>query len=118
MVCSTIAMAAGAVMYWAATSQGHGFRLSTVGVILMIVGAIGFIASANVLGTSRCPTGGPNHTYDREVTDSEGGFAAVHEEVREWFGREASQRCSSRCPSKSQSSLDAVPCRWLSAACQ
>jgi len=33
MVFSTIAIAAGAVMYWAVTSQGHGFRLSTVGVI-------------------------------------------------------------------------------------
>jgi hypothetical protein len=40
MVFSTIAIAAGAVMYWAVTNtQGHGFRLSTVGVILMIVGA-------------------------------------------------------------------------------
>jgi hypothetical protein len=52
MVFITIA-AAGAVMYWAVTSQGHGFRLSTVGVILMIVGAARFIASAIVFGTSR-----------------------------------------------------------------
>ena len=33
MFFSTLAIAAGAVMYWAVTSQGHGFRLSTVGVI-------------------------------------------------------------------------------------
>lgn len=81
MVFSTIAIAAGAIMYWAVTSQGHGFRLSTVGVILMIVGAIGFVASAVVYGTSRRPAGGRGHTYDREATDSQGGFAAVHEEV-------------------------------------
>jgi hypothetical protein len=39
MVFSIFAMAAGAIMYWAVTAQGHGFRFSTVGVILMIVGA-------------------------------------------------------------------------------
>ena len=82
MVFSTIAIAAGAVMYWAVTTtQTHGFRLSTVGVILMIVGAIGLAVSATVFGTSRRTAGGRGHTYDREVTDSQGGFAAVHEEV-------------------------------------
>jgi hypothetical protein len=35
MFFSVLAIAVGAVMYWAVTSQGHGFRLSTVGVILM-----------------------------------------------------------------------------------
>ena len=28
---STVAIAAGAIMYWAVTYQGHGFRFSTVG---------------------------------------------------------------------------------------
>jgi len=28
------------------------------------------------------PTGVPNHMYHRDVTDSQGGLAAVHEEVR------------------------------------
>ena len=81
MVFSTIAIAAGAVMYWAVTSQGHGFRLSTVGVILMVVGAIGLAVSAAIFGTSRRPAGGRGHTYDREVTDSQGVVGAVHEEV-------------------------------------
>ena len=82
MVFSTIAIAAGAVMYWAVTStQSHGFRLSTVGVILMIVGAIGLALSATIFGTSRRNTGRRGHTYDRSVTDSQGGVAAVHEEV-------------------------------------
>ena len=41
MVLSAIAAAAGAIMYWAVTYQSTGFRLSTVGVILMIAGAFG-----------------------------------------------------------------------------
>ncbi len=81
MVFSTIAIAAGAVMYWAVTYQGHGFRLSTVGVILMIVGAVGFVASAIIFATSRRPAASPNRTYDRQVTDPQGRTAAVHEEV-------------------------------------
>jgi len=81
MVFSAIAIAAGAVMYWAVTSQGHGFRLSTVGVILMIVGAVGFVASAIVFTTSRHPTGSRDRTYDRQVVDAQGRTAAVHEEV-------------------------------------
>jgi len=81
MVFSTIAIAAGAVMYWAVTTQGHGFRLSTVGVILMVVGAVGFVASAVIFGTSRRPAGNRNHTYDRQATDAQGATTAVHEEV-------------------------------------
>ena len=81
MVFSTISIAVGAVMYWAVTTQGHGFRLSTVGVILMVVGAIGLVASTIVFAMSRRPPGSRNHTYDRVATDSQGGSAAVHEEV-------------------------------------
>jgi hypothetical protein len=83
MVFSTIAIAAGAVMYWAVTAtQGHGFRISTVGLILMVVGAIGLVASAIVFAMSRRPAGSRHHTYDREATDAQGHTAAVHEEVR------------------------------------
>jgi glucose uptake protein GlcU len=78
---SIVAMAVGAVMYWAVTAQGHGFRLSTVGIILMIVGAIGLVISTIVFGTSRRSTGSRRHTYDRQVTDAQGRSAAVHEEV-------------------------------------
>ncbi len=81
LVFSTIAIAAGAIMYWAVTYQGHGFRLSTVGVILMIVGAIGFVASSIIFGMSRRPAGSVDRTYDRQVTDPQGRTAAVHEEV-------------------------------------
>jgi Tfp pilus assembly protein PilX len=82
MFFSTVAIAAGAVMYWAiTTTQGHGFRLSTVGVILMVVGAIGLVASAIVFSTSRSSAGSRHHTYDREATDSLGRSTEVHEEV-------------------------------------
>ena len=82
MVFSTIAFAVGAVMYWAVTAQGHGFRYSTVGVILMVVGAAGLVVSSVVFGMSRRTAGVRHHTYDREVIDAQGRTAAVHEEVR------------------------------------
>ncbi|MGO9195599.1 MAG: hypothetical protein ACLQK4_00540 [Acidimicrobiales bacterium] len=82
MVFSTIAIAAGAVMYWAITVPGHGFRLSTVGLILMIVGAVGFVASTIVFASSSHQSGGRRqHTYDREATDAQGRSTVVHEEV-------------------------------------
>lgn len=81
MVFSMISIAVGAVMYWAVTSQGHGFRLSTVGVILMVVGAFGLIGSTVIFATSRRPTGSRNRTFDRQITDAQGRTAAVHEEV-------------------------------------
>jgi hypothetical protein len=82
MVFSTIAIAVGAVMYWGVTTtQSHGFRLSTVGVILMIVGAIGFAASSIIFGTSRRPAGSRRHSYDREATNAQGQTVAVHEEM-------------------------------------
>ncbi|MHB8329103.1 MAG: hypothetical protein ACYDD6_05700 [Acidimicrobiales bacterium] len=76
MFFSTVAAAAGAVMYWGITStQGHGFRLSTVGVILMVVGAVGFVVSGFIFASSR-RTGVPaNRTMDRAVTDSQGRTA-------------------------------------------
>jgi hypothetical protein len=82
MVFSTIAIAVGAVMYWAVTAQAHGFRYSTVGVILMVVGAVGLVVPSTIFGMSRRTTGVRHHTYDREVIDAQGRTAAVHEEVR------------------------------------
>jgi uncharacterized membrane protein YciS (DUF1049 family) len=81
MVFSMISIAAGAVMYWAVTSQGHGFRLSTVGVILMVVGAVGLVISTVIFATSRRPAGSRDRSLDRETTDSQGGATTVHEEV-------------------------------------
>jgi hypothetical protein len=81
MVFSLISIAIGAVMTWAVTSQGHGFRLSTVGVILMVVGLVGLVISTVVFALARRPVGTQNHTYDRAVIDRLGRTAAVHEEV-------------------------------------
>jgi hypothetical protein len=79
---SVVAIAAGAVMYWAVSAQGHGFRFSTIGVILMVVGALGFVTSAIVFGTSRSALGSRRRVYDRAATDGQGGSTTVHEEVR------------------------------------
>jgi uncharacterized membrane protein len=81
MVFSIIAITVGAILAWAVTSQNHGFRLSTVGVILMVVGAAGLALSSAIFAISRRPTVTQNRTYDREVTDHDGRTAAVHEEV-------------------------------------
>ena len=83
MVFSMISIAAGAVMYWGVTSQGHGFRLSTVGVILIVVGAVGLVISTVIYATSRRPTVSRNRTYDKQVTDTAGRTAEVHEEVHQ-----------------------------------
>ncbi len=82
MVFSSIAVAAGAIMYWAMTYQGHGFRFSTIGVILMVVGAFGFIASAVVFGVSRGSIGSNRHSLDRQVVDSSGNASSLHEETK------------------------------------
>ncbi|MFZ0665286.1 MAG: hypothetical protein WAM97_05990 [Acidimicrobiales bacterium] len=83
MVFSIIAIAAGAVMYWAVTTQGHGFRLSTVGVILMVVGGVGLVASGIVFGVSRRPASSRGHTYEREAIDAQGRSTSVHEELHQ-----------------------------------
>jgi hypothetical protein len=38
-------IAAGAIMRFAVTVQGHGFNVHTTGVVLMIVGAVGAVLS-------------------------------------------------------------------------
>ena len=68
-------------MHWAVTTTGHGFNVSTVGIILMIVGAVGLVTSIVVFSMSRRPMGSAERTYDRQATDSSGRSAAVHEEV-------------------------------------
>src|ERR1700690_2760935 len=82
MVLSAIAAAVGAIMYWAVTYQGTGFRLSTVGVILMIVGAFGFVVSAIIFGVSRGPGRTSSHEMNRQVTDSAGNSSSVHEDSK------------------------------------
>ena len=82
MVLSAIAAAAGAIMYWAITYQGTGFRLSTVGIILMIAGAFGFVVSAIVFAISRGPERTTRHSLDRQVVDASGNTSSVHEDSK------------------------------------
>ena len=82
MVLSAIAAVAGAIMYWAVTYQGTGFRLSTVGIILMIAGAVGFVVSSIVFASSRRSVGSGPHSMDREVDDGQGHTSSVHEESK------------------------------------
>ena len=82
MVLSAIATAVGAIMYWAVTYQGTGFRLSTVGVILMIVGAFGFVVSAIVFAVSRGPVRSTTHSMDRQVVDAHGDSSSVYKDSK------------------------------------
>ena len=82
MVLSAIVAAAGAIMYWAITYQGHGFRMSTVGLILMIAGAAGFVASAIVFAVSRGPVSAGRYEMNRQVVDSAGNSSSVHEDSK------------------------------------
>jgi phosphate/sulfate permease len=81
MVLSAIAAVAGAIMYWAITYQGTGFRFSTVGVILMIAGAVGFVISAIIFATSRRQISSGPHSMDSQMTDSQGHSSTLHEET-------------------------------------
>ncbi len=40
---SLVLAALGAVLYWGVTVEGEGFNLNTIGVILMVAGAIGLV---------------------------------------------------------------------------
>ncbi|HKO29119.1 MAG TPA: hypothetical protein VJU80_16795 [Solirubrobacteraceae bacterium] len=42
---SLILIAAGAIMTWAINTTASGFNINTVGIILMVVGAIGILLS-------------------------------------------------------------------------
>jgi hypothetical protein len=82
MVLSAISVTVGAVMYWAITYSGHGFRMGTVGIILMIVGAFGFVVSSIVFGVSRKSVGSNKRSLDRQVVDTQGNTSSLHEEVK------------------------------------
>jgi hypothetical protein len=79
MAFSIVAIIAGAVMYWAITAPTHGFKLSTVGVVLMVAGAAGLVISTALLATAR---GSSRSTYDQQTVNSQGLGTTVHEETR------------------------------------
>ncbi|MEI6700494.1 MAG: hypothetical protein WCL38_01910 [Actinomycetota bacterium] len=83
MVLSAIAAVVGAIMYWGVATQtytqNHGIRVSTIGVILMVAGGVGFLASAIVYATSQRSPSSPNQTLDRSTRDETGATTEVHE---------------------------------------
>jgi len=86
MVVSAMSAVAGAIMYWGVTAQStvaaqnNGIRLSTIGIILMIAGAVGFVISTAVFAASRRRPSNPAQSVDREVVDSTGNKTVFHEE--------------------------------------
>ena len=60
---SLLLIAIGAILDFAVTVRTSGFNLNTIGVILMIVGGIGLLASLFIFGSW-----GPYRREDRVVT--------------------------------------------------
>jgi hypothetical protein len=81
VVFSILAIVAGAVMYWAITAPAHGFRISTVGVVLMLAGAAGLLLSTALFATGR-GNGNRRSSFHRQTVDGRGNETSVHEEVR------------------------------------
>ena len=85
MVLSALSTVVGAIMYFAVTApsynaaQQDGFRLSTIGAILMTAGVFGFVASMIVFSTSRRSPTPPERTLDREVVNASGERTLLHE---------------------------------------
>ena len=77
MVISGISMVIGAIMYWGVTAQStyaaqsHGVQLSTVGVILLVAGAIGFVVSTIVFAISHRAPVALSRMLDREAVDEQ-----------------------------------------------
>jgi hypothetical protein len=85
IVVSMLMIAAGAVMRFAVTVQGHGFNVHTTGVILMIIGIIGAVLS--IVYWASWGGFGQNATGRRTtVVSTQAPVATVvstqHEEVR------------------------------------
>lgn len=50
---SIFLMAVGAVLTFAINAEAEGFNINTIGIILMVVGALGLLASMVIFGGSR-----------------------------------------------------------------
>ena len=75
---SIVVFAAGAIMRFAVTVTSTSFNIRTVGVILMIVGAVGFVLSL-VFWSSWGGVGG--YRRDRTVVGADGMERREHEQV-------------------------------------
>jgi hypothetical protein len=61
---SLILIAAGAIMTWAVNVSSSGFNINTVGIILMVVGAVGLVLSLMFWSS----WGGPGMVSRRRTT--------------------------------------------------
>jgi hypothetical protein len=77
IVLGAISVSLSAMMYWAFTFQGNGSNLSPEGLDLILVGAAGFVMSAFVFSMSRSSEN-THHTFDRQVSDLNGGVRSNH----------------------------------------
>lgn len=75
---SVVVFAVGAILDFAVTVSPyqHGFNIRTVGVILMIVGAVGFVLSLMVFGI-----GGSGYRRHRTVVDDGRGNVVRREDT-------------------------------------
>lgn len=70
---SAVAIIVGAIMKFALYVNVPGASVPKIGVILMIAGALGFVASAILFAVSRhSPDAGVTHAVRTQTTDSEG----------------------------------------------
>jgi hypothetical protein len=56
-------VALGAILYWAVSVEAEGFNLNTIGLILMIVGAIGLVLTLMLTASAE-----RTERSDRDVT--------------------------------------------------
>ena len=64
---SIFLIAAGAILYFAVNAEVSGLEISTVGLILMLVGALGLVISLFFLSSQRRTTGERTVVRDREL---------------------------------------------------
>jgi hypothetical protein len=73
---SIFLLAVGAVLYFAVSTTVAGLSISTVGVILMVIGLLGLVVSLAMLQMARRPV-----VVSRPVVDSGVRTTVVHDEV-------------------------------------
>ena len=81
MVVSGNSVAVGAIMHWAASFQKLWTPSPLMGLILMLAGTPGIVASAMVFSWS-LSSDNLHHTLDRQVTDIRCGFRSAHHEIK------------------------------------
>ena len=81
---SIFLLAVGAILYFAVSATAAGVSISTVGVVLMLIGGLGLVVSFIMLAMARGDLNGNRHTtiVREEVRPMISDTAIVREEVR------------------------------------